>query len=182
MLSNQFDHKALFALTEQSMIEQMREAAGQQPAFDLLDGLFGSVRRLYKRVTQFSLFQEPQLYGLLARRPYPWLVQCAENFAELASEALGLTIAPHEILFDAPPIKLEVQFQIDVQFAKEDCYRSLGEISPVVKTLAKQQFDEYVKRVRILAHPRVASELSALNNLSALINSAIDRTNDEVAG
>ena len=37
-------------------------------------------------------------------------------------------------------------------------YRRLGDISPVVRTLAQEQFDDYVKRVRIFVHPRVAAE------------------------
>ena len=179
LLSDSLDHDSLFSLTERPMIEKMVARAGQGGASELLDGLFGPVRRLYKRVAQYSLYQEPQLYGLLARRPYPWLVRCAENFAALASNSLGQPIAPHEILFDAPPVKLEVQFQIDVYFAKEDCYRPLGEISPVVKTLAQQQFDDYVKRVRILAHPRLAEELSGLGNLVELVRQAANSTSDE---
>ena len=178
LLSDSLDHEALFALAERPMIEQMLARAGQGPAGDLLDGLFGPRRRLYKRVAQYSLYQEPQLYDLLARRPYPWLVRCAENFAALASKSLGQSIAPHEILFDAPPVKLEVQFQIDVYFAKEDCFRPLGEISPVVKTLALQQFDDYVKRVRVLAHPRLAGELAGLGNLVELVRQAANSTSD----
>jgi HD superfamily phosphohydrolase len=176
MLTEGLDHETLFVLTERPMIEQLLSAAGQGPAGELLDGLFGPTRRLYKRVAQYSLFQEPQLYDLLVRRPYPWLVRCAENFAELASIALGQPIAPHEILFDAPPVKLEVQFQIDVHFAKENIYRPLGEISPVVKTLAHQQFDDYVKRVRILAHGRLAGDLAALDKLPELVAQAVETT------
>ncbi len=179
MLGDSLDHESLFALSERPLIEKMLAAAGQGPASELLDGLFGAKRRLYKRVAQYSLYQEPQLYELLARRPFPWLVRCAENFAEIASKALGLAIAPHEILFDAPPVKLEVQFQIDVYFAKEDRYRPLGDISPVVKTLAKQQFDDYVKRVRVLAHPRISKELLAHVNLAELVRKAASRTPDE---
>ena len=132
-------------------------------------------RRLYKRVAQYSLFQQPELYQRLARRPYAWLVRCAERFAAVASTALGRVVAPHEILFDAPPMKLEVEFQIDVFFAKEGCYRQLGDVSPVVKTLARQQFDDYVKRVRIFAHPRVAKDLRAMGNLSGLVAEAVDQ-------
>jgi HD superfamily phosphohydrolase len=169
------DLDALFRLTEQPMIDGLRAAAGDGGAAELLDGLFGPTRRLYKRVAQFSLFQQPELYQRLARRPYEWLVRCAERFAAIASGALGRVVAPHEILFDAPPVKLEVEFQIEVFFAKENCYRQLGDVSPVVKTLAKQQFDDYVKRVRVFAHPRVAEDLRGLRNLAELIAEAIDQ-------
>lgn len=176
LIGDSIDHEAAFRLTERPIIEHLLAAADDGPARVLLDGLFGPVRKLYKRVAQFSLFQQPELYDLLARRPYPWLVECAKNFATLASQSLRQTVEPHEVLIDAPPIKLEVQFQIDVQFAKEQCYRPLGDISPVVKTLARQQFDDYVKRVRILAHPRVSSEVSELSNLDELLQQAAAST------
>ncbi len=176
MLHPVLDTDAVFRLTERPLIDALLSAAGDGPARDLLDGLFGPVRRLYKRVTQYSLFQEPQLYQQLARKPYPWLIRCAENFAGLASTALSRIVAPHEVLFDAPPVKLEVEFQIDVYFPKERCYRRLGDISPVVKTLAREQFDDYVKRVRVFAHPRVAEDLQSLPRLPELIAEAAEQT------
>lgn len=168
------DLDALFRLTEQPLIDALRAAAGDGPASDLLDGLFGPTRRLYKRVAQYSLFQSPEMYKRLARRPYEWLVRCAEKLATIASSALGRVVAPHEILFDAPPVRREVEFQIEVFYSKENCYRQLGDVSPVVKTLAAQQFDDYVKRVRVFAHPRVAADLRSVRNLADLIAEAID--------
>jgi HD superfamily phosphohydrolase len=176
MLHQSLDIDPLFRLTERPMIDALMAAAGDGPARDLLEGLFGPTRRLYKRVTQYSLFQEPQLYQKLARKPYPWLVRCAENFAGLASTALSRIVASHEILFDAPPVKLEVEFQIDVHFPKENCYRRLGDISPVVRTLAREQFDDYVKRVRVFAHPRIAEDLRSLPRLPELIAEAAELT------
>ena len=176
MLHESLDIDALFRMTERSMIETML-AAGDGPAGELLDGLFGPTRRLYKRVAQYSLFQSPQVYQLLARKPYPWLVRCAENFAAVASTALSKVVAPHEVLFDAPPVELEVEFQIEVCFPKENCYRNLGDISPVVKTLAREQFDDYVKRVRIFAHPRLAEDLRSLGRLPDLIAEAATMAN-----
>ena len=169
------DVQSLFQLAEHPFVDALRRAAGDAPAGELLNGLFGPKRILYKRVAQYSLFQQPELYQRLARRPYPWLAGCAEEFATVASQALGRPVAPHEVLFDAPPTKLEVQFAIDVYYAKEVCYRPLGDVSPVVKTLAQQQFDDYVKRVRLFAHPRVAMELRATPKLHELVAKAIDR-------
>lgn len=174
LLYEHLDVDALFRLAEQPMIDALRQAAGDGPAADLLDGLFGPVRRLYKRVCQCSLFERPEIYQRLARRPYPWLVRCAERFASIASSALSRVVAPHEILFDAPPTKLEVEFQIEVFFAKEGRYRQLGDVSPVVKTLAREQFDDYVKRVRLFAHPRVAADVRSLPGLSDMLAEAID--------
>jgi HD superfamily phosphohydrolase len=176
MLHQSLDIDTLFRMTERPMIESLLNSAGGGPAHELLDGLFGPTRRLYKRITQYSLFQEPQLYQKLARKPYPWLVRCSENFAGLVSTALSRIVAPHEVLFDAPPVKLEVEFQMDVHFAKENCYRRLGDISPVVRTLAREQFDDYVKRVRVFASPRIAEDLRSLPRLPELIAEAAELT------
>ncbi|MGE3780135.1 MAG: metal-dependent phosphohydrolase, partial [Pirellulaceae bacterium] len=56
-------------------------------------------------------------------------------------------------------------FNVDVYFPKELCYRPLGEVSPVVQTLARKQFDDFVKRVRIFAHPSLVEELQARTDL-----------------
>ena len=169
------DLDGLFRLTEGPMIAAMQKAAGTGPANDLLEGLFGPHRRLYKRLAQYSLFEEPNIYDRVARRPYPWLAACAQQFAQLASTALGRIVAPHEILFDAPPVEREVDFNIDVYFPKARRYRALGEVSPVVRALGTQ-FDDSVKRVRIFAHPRVADDLRSLPGLDDVLNEAIDRT------
>lgn len=176
MLHESLDLDALFRMSERQMIDTMLTTAGDGPAFELLDGMFGPSRRLYKRVAQYSLFQAPEIYQLLARKPFSWLVRCAENFATVASTTLSRVVAPHEVLFDAPPVELEVEFEMDVYFAKENCYRSLGSISPVVKTLAREQFDDYVKRVRIFAHPRLADDLRNCVGLPDMLAEAVSQT------
>ncbi|HUY92919.1 MAG TPA: HD domain-containing protein [Pirellulales bacterium] len=175
LLHGQLDLDHLFRLTEPRMIDELERAAGDGPARDLLDGLFGPTRRLYKRLAQYSIFERRELYDRLARQPYPWLAACAEHFATLASTALGRVVAPHEILFDAPPVEREVEFNVEVYFIKERRYRPLGEVSPVVRTLAKEQFDDYVKRVRIFAHGRVAADLRERTDVGELLSRAIDR-------
>ncbi len=176
LLYESLELDALFRLTEHEMIADLRNKAGPSPAGDLLDGLFGRTRRLYKRLAQYSLFQQRELYDRLARRPYPWLTSCAEALSQLVSTALGQVVAPHEILLDAPPVQREVEFNVDIYFPKEDRYRRLGDVSPVVRTLAREQFDDYVKRVRLFAHPRIVEDLRKLNTLPELLGEAISRT------
>ena len=175
LLHDGLDLDHLFRMTEARMVDELGRAAGAGPARDLLDGLFGPTRRLYKRLAQYSIFERSELYDRLTRQPYPWLAACAEQFATLASTALGRVVAPHEILFDAPPIEREVEFNVEVYFAKEGKYRPLGDVSPVVRTLAKEQFDDYVKRVRIFAHPRIAADLRERTDVGELLSRAIDR-------
>ena len=108
--------------------------------------------------------------------PIPGWPAARSSSRQLASQALGTLVAPHEMLFDAPPVEREVEFNVEVYFPKEDRYRPLGEVSPVVRTLAKEQFDDYVKRVRIFAHPRMAAEVRSLKNLPGIFSAAVERT------
>lgn len=176
LLYRTLDLDELFRKTEADIVLHFQRAAGESPAGELLAGLFGPTRQLYKRLAQFSLFEQGDLYRRLARQPYPRLVACAEQFASLASAALGRLVAPHEILFDAPPVQREVEFTVDIYYPKENRYRPLGEVSPVVRALALEQFDDYVKQVRIFAHPRIVSALSRLESLPAMVHRAIDQT------
>jgi len=170
------DLDGLFRLTEAPMLAELERAAGNGPAGELLQGLFGPTRQLYKRLAQYSFLEQPELYHRLARRPYPWLAGCAERFAAIAGAALSRAVAPHEILFDAPPVAREVEFDVEIHFPKQNRYRPLGEVSPAVRTLAREQFDDYVKRVRIFAHPRLVAELRCLENLPEIAAEAIDQT------
>lgn len=172
LLHNELDLDALFRLSEHAWIQHVLTAAERHPAADLFGGLFGPQRKLYKRIAEFSFFQKRQYYEQFARRPYTWLAACSDQLAEILSTHIARRIAPHEILFDAPPIKREVEFNVEIHYAKERAYRTLGEVSPVVKTLAQSQFDDYVKRVRIFVHPQLISDLK---NLAAL-DSALDET------
>jgi uncharacterized protein len=175
LLYHRLDLDALFRQSEDDMIRTLVRAAGEGPAKELLDGLFGPVRRLYKRMAQFSFFEQQELYQQLARRPYPWLATCAEEFAAVLSRHIGRRVAPTEVLFDAPPAKLEIEFQVDIYFRKEGVYRSLGEVSPVVQALARQQFDDYVKRVRIFGHGRVAAELKEFRDWKEVLSETLQR-------
>ena len=174
-IHRRLDLPALFRLTEEPFLARLFEAA-DGPARELLEGLFGPSRRLYKRLAQYSFFEHREAYEQLARRPYPWLAACAEEFARLAGERLGIWIAPHEVLFDAPPVQLEVQFNVEVFFPRDGAYHSLGDISPVVHTLARRQFDDYVKRVRVFVHPRLAETIEKLGALPPLLLEAAART------
>jgi uncharacterized protein len=176
LLHGMLDLDALFRMTEHEMADELQRIGGGGPAGELLEGLFGPTRQLYKRLAQYSFLEQPDLYERLARRPYPWLAACAERFASIVSGALGRVVAPHELLFDSPPMEREVQFNVEIHFPKEDRFLPLGEVSPVIRTLATEQFDDYVKRVRIFAHPRIAAELRALDHLPALLDQAIAKT------
>jgi HD superfamily phosphohydrolase len=173
LLHESLDLNRLFELTERPMIDALLAAAANGPAADLLTGIFGERRQLYKRLAQFSYFEGPDTYRRLARRPFGELCHVAEAIAAELSHALGTSVAPHEVLVDAPPAQLEVDFNFDVFFPKDGVYRRLGDISPVVRTLAREQFDDYVKRVRIFIHPRLAANARQLPDLNKRLAGAI---------
>ncbi len=173
LLRDAVDFGQLQAITEQPMIERLRSVAGNGPAGELLDGLFGPERRLYKRLSQYSYFEEPEIYRRLARQPYAKLLACAERLSAVLSRDLKIDVAAHEILIDAPPVELEVEFDVEVHFPKQGVYRRLGEVSPVVRTLAREQFDDYVKRVRLFVHPRLKAKLRPLPDLAKRLAEAV---------
>jgi len=163
-------HKAnlreLFQQTEAEVVQRLRELARGGECEPLLEGIFGPRRQIYKRVLECTLHHNRGVYEQLARRPFDHLVRCAGQLAAELGPKIGRPVSPAEILVDAPPGNREVEFQIDIYFPKEGCYRPLREVSPVVRALAGTQFDDYVKRVRIYAHPSCARRLAAIENLS----------------
>jgi HD superfamily phosphohydrolase len=173
LLRDAIDFRSLQTLTDQPMIDRLLTLAADGPAHELLDGLFGPRRRLYKRLAQYSYFEEPEVYGRLARQPYETLLVHALRLAAALGQLLGTPVAPHEILVDAPPVGLEVEFDVEVHFPKQNTYRRLGDISPVVRTLAREQFDDFVKRVRLFTHPRLSAPLRAVPDLAERLAEAI---------
>jgi uncharacterized protein len=173
LLQERLEFDRLVTLTEPPLVQALQECAARTPAAELVNGIFGSQRRLYKRLCQYSYFEQPALYRRLARRPYAELLHGSEAIAAALQTGLGIPVAIHDVLIDAPPAELEVDFTIDVYFAKESVYRRLGDVSPVVRTLAKEQFDDYVKRVRVFVHPRIAVAARRLSDLSPRLHDAI---------
>ena len=77
-----------------------------------------------------------------------------------------------DLIIDAPPAHKEVEFKVDIFHPKEGAYRPLSQVSPVVAALAKTQFDDYVKRVRVFAEPTLARELSGRSEFTAWLTEA----------
>ena len=172
-LYRRLDLVDLFQQTEADVILRLRQAARGTETEALLDGLFGPKRQIYKRVIECTLHQHRELYELLARRSIDFLDDCARQLSQELGSALGESISAAELIVDAPPGDREVEFEVDLYFPKEQKYRPLHLVSPVVGALAGTQFDDYVKRVRIYAHPRIARRLARLDNLASRIEAVV---------
>lgn len=144
---------------EPKCIAILRDAAHGTPWSQLIEGIFGSKRQLHKRVAELSLYQYQDLYSQLSGQPYRKVVECSRDLANRIGSDMNIDIGPADILIDAPPAHREVEFRVQIYFPKEDVYRSLAEVSPVVDALARTQFDDYVKRVRVFASRNVAAQI-----------------------
>ncbi|MBQ6109104.1 MAG: HD domain-containing protein [Thermoguttaceae bacterium] len=117
----------------------------------LAEALFGPKRFLYKQIAEFNAYDFPEIYGQIARRPYTELKEIGER---LAASLSG--VEADEILIDAPSQTREIEFRVMIRTAPGR-FRPLKEVSPVVRALAVEQFDDQVKRVRIYVHPRLVA-------------------------
>lgn len=163
LLQHRIDLESSLRWVDSEWIAMLRRAAAGSVAEPLAEGLFGPRRRLYKRAVEFSLiaggdFESAELHHSLARRPYWWLVACAERVAHQLSRRTGIAIHAADVLIDAPPVKLEVDINVDV-IGRDGTVRTLGDVSPVARALAQQQFDNQVKRVRVFVREDLRAPL-----------------------
>src|SRR4051812_36442574 len=70
LLQHKLDIATLVTLTEQPMVDTLLREAANSPAAILVSGLYGPTRSLYKRLAQYSYFENPQMYARMTRRPY----------------------------------------------------------------------------------------------------------------
>ncbi len=172
----QLDLPSLFTQGDAEFIQTLRRAGKNTTVEGLLNGLFGAKRRLHKRVCEFGHSQQPALYHALAGRPYVALQELTGALITAVTRSTGTPLGPTDLLIDAPPVHREIEFRVDIFSPKENIYRSLSDVSPVVAALAKTQFDDYVKRVRVFAAPGVAvspeTVLAALTSLTAQADSS----------
>lgn len=171
-LHEQFDLSRMFEGSDAGMVHQMRSAAQEGPCGMLLEGLFGRRRELYKRALEFTHDDATGAYAHLARRPFPFLVRFGTELATRLESVLGVPVSPTDILIDAPPPHREVEIAVDIQFADRD-FRPLRQVSPVVDVLARTQFDEYVKRVRVFLSPATRDALNGRADPESILRDAL---------
>ena len=156
------DYSGWFRQGDAEFVQTWRQLAPQSSQI-LLDGLFGETRQLFKRVTSFSCFESEEIFRRLAHRPYDELVEISGRLAAAIKNKFDVPLNADEVLIDAPPVGLEVQFNVDVFYKRSQKYMRLGDVSPVVRTLATRQFDDYVKQVRVFVAPAKAKMLAEVD-------------------
>jgi len=177
-LHHDLDLTTLFEMSEHETVRLLREKAAGTDAAQLVEGVFGAKRRLYKRAGEYSHYQQNELYELLAGQPFEFLVRCSRNLTEELNRRgiVNRNLSPVDILIDAPPPHREVEFKVPVYFPKEGIYRLLSDVSPVIESLAKKQFDDYVKRVRIFASPDIRHQIMESPDFESALRAAIEAT------
>ena len=178
-LRDRVDLEQLMRLDDAEWIARWRQAAADSPQQPLVEGLFGPKRTLYKRIAEFNRSQRGDLHRQLARRPYPWLALCADELGRQLARQARLPIRPGDVLIDAPPVKLEVDINVTV-VGRDGSVRALADVSPVADALARQQFDDHVKRVRIFVRPEFRQTLLPLMSDDAHLHRAIETLQREI--
>lgn len=141
-------------MDEATLQESMLEIARGKPFEPCVLGLFGLRRSLYKRIAQFDNLSDPDLHRALSSRTYDENVVIARELSRRIQSTFDVAINANDLLIDSPPMKLEVQFDLQVRMRKGG-FRPLSDLSPVVQSLATQQFDALVKRVRVFVAPHL---------------------------
>lgn len=154
------DLTSLFRMSEPELILCLRNSAAGRPVAQLTEGLFGQRRTLHKRLAEFTAFHRADVYRTLRQRSYPELAELSSKLTEQLAWHIPGSLQPFDLLIDAPPLKREVEFRVDVLSTTEKLYRPLREVSPVVDAMARTQFDDCVKKVRIFGSESVAARLS----------------------
>jgi uncharacterized protein len=146
------------------------------PAARLADGLFGDRRRLFKRAATFDAVHHPDVHRACAGRTYAGAAAVSGRLADLLRERAGIAVDPALLIVDAPPADREVEFRIQVRERParagpdaRPAWRRLDDLSPVVRSLAREQFDDIVKRVRIFAEPDTAAAVAGCADLEQML-------------
>lgn len=167
------DPARLMRCDDRGFIELLRAAAGSTPAAPIVEGLFGPTRRLFKRAAAFDACRAPAIHRALAGRRYEEMVAVSARLADLVAHHGGPRITAETLIIDAPPAEREVEFRLQVRerppTGGPPAWRWLEDLSPVVRSLAREQFDSLVKRVRVFAPAEAAAELTRLPHLDRLL-------------
>jgi hypothetical protein len=107
-------------------------------------------------------------------------VAACERLAASLSSRTGRRIEPDALLIDAPPAEREVEFRLQIRERADHSaeapwqWRKLEDLSPVVRSLAHEQFDNLVKRVRLFVAADIAEAVRGCGSLEDLLLEAAE--------
>ncbi|RLT13740.1 MAG: HD domain-containing protein [Planctomycetota bacterium] len=176
VVRDSIESSQLTRFDDRAFIDWLTAAVIGTPAEPLVAGIFGTSRQLYKRVASFDTLSHPEIHRQLSGRSHKDIVCVAHRLAEQLSIRLGIPLPGESLLIDAPPVEREVEFKLQIrQRLGRRCdsspfvWRPLAERSPVIRSLAHEQFDDLVKRVRIFAPADVAQTIADCPSLETII-------------
>ena len=172
-LMPKLDLSSLFRMSEPELIRCLCTTASGSDVAALTDGLFGQRRRLHKRLAEYSIYHREPLYRALRLLTATQLAGCSSGLTERLGAVVGRKLLPMDVLIDAPPQHREVEFRVDVWFRSSKEYRPLREVSPIVDAMAKTQFDDCVKKVRIFVSPEIRDLIPASLSVDELVLDAL---------
>jgi HD superfamily phosphohydrolase len=172
---------------DREFVDWILAASAGSAAEPLAHGLFGTTRRIHKRLVSFDAAERPDVHRLYSGRPYGSMVAASHRLAALLEERTGVAFLPHSLLIDAPPVAREVEFLLSVKRrsahpAGPETWHRLEDVSPLVRTLAREQFDNVVKRVRIFCPIEQAERLAAIPTIEAIVRDAAREAADVFGG
>ena len=172
------DAAALVQTDDRGFADWLTAVAAGTAAEPLASGLFGPVRRLWKRAGSFDAAHSPAVHAALAGRGHAEMVEISGRLAAALTGRLSRPVAAATLIVDAPPAEREVEFRLQVRDHAADpaaaSWRELAAVSPVVRSLAHEQFDDLVKRVRVFAPPEEAQAIAACGDLDRLLLEAAE--------
>jgi uncharacterized protein len=173
------DPAAFVRCDDRGFVDLITAAASNTAAAPLVAGLFGPVRKLFKRAGSYDARHSPAVHEALAGRDYAAMAGVSSRLAESLSRHLGRSIAPETLIVDAPPAEREVEFRLQLcergsTETEAFTWRWLEDLSPVVRSLAREQFDSLVKRVRIFAPADEAEQITHCADLDQLLLKAAE--------
>jgi hypothetical protein len=181
LLRDRLDPPSLVRLDDHGFVARLTALAAGTPAAPFVTGLFGPTRRLLKRVASFDALRHPEVHRRLSARSYAEARGIAARLATSLASRTRTPIAAEAILIDAPPAEREVEFRLAVRERERGgpggervLWRSFADLSPVVRSLAHEQFDDLVKRVRIFAPADTVAAIAGCGDLERLLLEAAD--------
>lgn len=155
-----------------------RESPESSATRHLIDRMHNNQRRLHKRVATFSrVYNEPEkqrAYEKIYAMDAPGVYELTDRLRMRLSGLIGWPLHPSDLIIDTPPRDKDRLETVEIMYPNASGRRqyALHDLSRVVAGV-QDDFMKVVKKIRLFADPRVASELAKHHDVEGLILSEI---------